>query len=236
VTAPPVWPAPPRPGQAVILPVGAPPVLFDALDYRGDDRHVAVYCDPTGTLWLDDGASRDEADQSGWRHYARHPLTQHILAGYDLGGAGRSAAHWLLADRITHQLSVGLPDDTARVLAAQPHTRSKLTGALTPRWEPYPDGHPPANAYTPGGDWRDDVHRTTALHEEIDRFLNHQAVRTLWAEIHALGSHISRRLDTSAPVTATPSAGVFSPQNRRAARLGEPREVPTAAPESIELE
>jgi hypothetical protein len=151
------WPALPRPGETVRLPLPLPPMLLEALGYRNGDRYVALrwWGGSGGDPLMSDAAMSEPGWWPAWRLLVReHPLGRAIFAGYDLGDLAEDPAeqapHWLLCDRWGKTLEVGLARDVEQLLRTQPselHAAARELGhlpvvaELLERWAP-----PPANA------------------------------------------------------------------------------------------
>ncbi|MEV0132640.1 hypothetical protein AB0H83_29790 [Dactylosporangium sp. NPDC050688] len=200
------WPDPPEPGALVDLPIAAPEVLLDALGYRGDDQHVAIFRGPQGAVWLDDGLLRDGGDLLAWHRFASHPVAE-PLARYDLGGAGRDATQWLLVDRDTNQLRVGHAGDVAEVLAGQPHTRDRFTGLRTIERTLGRAVHPDVRAARAptGPGWQAEAARAGRLLDALTRALDGSQVQQHAADVVAGIGALSAR--TSTQLHRTPGAG-----------------------------
>ncbi len=125
-------PAGPRPGHLVVLPLKSPPTLLEAVGYHGEAQYVALYWTPYGDeLMLYDGVVSRDGNWQAWLTFTDHRLTRAVLAGYQLGSSEAEAEHWLVVDRATGQMSVGLPDDVTRLLRSQPNMLHLLTDDMT---------------------------------------------------------------------------------------------------------
>ncbi|WP_433616791.1 hypothetical protein ACQP2P_15840 [Dactylosporangium sp. CA-139114] len=187
--------AAPQPGEPVVLPAEAPPVLADFLGYRGGDRYVAIYFEQ-GLLRLDDGGVRDVADQVAWRHYAASPIAQLMLGEIRLGSPAEDATHWLLLDRQTDRLTAGHPADIAAVTAAQPHTRDRFNPILAPGADVVRRTDPEllaANRPTDGPFWRSTLQRESALYAALDRHVERQHAAVVRDGIAGLRADVADR-------------------------------------------
>jgi hypothetical protein len=115
------WPGTPRPGEYVTLPLPLPPLLLNALGYRGDGRLVAVHWNADrDEMLLSDGARSWPADPRGWHEFARHPLVRATLAPYRIQTSEPEPTYALVADLWQGTLSVGLPADVTELVNSQP--------------------------------------------------------------------------------------------------------------------
>lgn len=237
------WPPLPEPGHLAELPLTAPPALLEAFDYRGDNQYVAIYRGPAGVVWLDDGASRDEGDLLAWHRLTTHPITE-PLTGYDFGGAGRNATTWLLVDRHTNNLRIGRPDDVAEILAAQPHTRGRLTNNLAAPRTQASVVHPEVRAaWAPtGSDWYLEASRHGYALDAVTDALDRVQARALVDGIAALSARVAGQINdlstSSSPSTAAslPDLSPGLPIQARSVDQVEPTSVERgAATHDIEL-
>jgi hypothetical protein len=129
------WPELPDPGQLVRLPLEPPPLFLEAIGYLGGNRFVGVAW-PEGRFLWDDGECATSADRESWSAIFGHPKLRSALAPYSLGDLAARSVHWLLVDRDTRTLLVGLVEDVQDVLEANEETRiAKSTlPAVTGGW------------------------------------------------------------------------------------------------------
>src|SRR5262245_4577598 len=116
-----------------LLSLPVPPMLEEALGYHGPSRWVAFYCTPSGDeLVYDDGTVSADGSWFAWLTFLHHPRVASTLHSYHLGSSETDATHWLLLDRETRTLSVGLPAEVKHFLrqAAPPVLTSERLTAL----------------------------------------------------------------------------------------------------------
>jgi hypothetical protein len=117
----PFWPQEPTPGGLVRLPLALPPMLCDAAGYTGSARCLAMRWTPYGDeLIYTDGELTATGWWQAWTTLCQHELGRAVLGPYRLGSSDGEAEHWLLADRRSHTLDVGLALDVRQLLATQP--------------------------------------------------------------------------------------------------------------------
>ncbi|GAA1574382.1 hypothetical protein GCM10009827_115300 [Dactylosporangium maewongense] len=210
----------PRPGEPVVLPADAPPVLGDLLGYRGGDRYVAIYFEQ-GVLRLDDGGVRDEGNATGWRQYAATPIAGMLLGGVQLGNDREDATHWLLLDRQTDRLTVGHAADIAALVAAQPHSRDRFNPVLAPGADVVRRIDPElraANEPSDGPFWRSTLQREAALYAALDWHVERQYAAVVRGGIASLRADVAdRAAGVGTPGTTTESAPLFDGVGWRAA-------------------
>ncbi|WP_432983252.1 hypothetical protein [Dactylosporangium sp. CA-233914] len=222
----------PVPGEPVVLPAEAPPVLGDFLGYRGGDRYVAIYFEQ-GLLRLDDGGVRDQADQTAWRHYAASPIAQLMLAAIRLGSPAEDATHWLLLDRQTDRLTAGRAADIAAVIAAQPHTRDRFNPLVAPGADVVRRTDPEllaANRPTDGPFWRRSLQRERALYTALDRHVERQHAAVVRDGIAGLRAEVADRTaavgtgpaDAAPPRPFTDAGWLTSPSRAQEAAPADP--------------
>jgi hypothetical protein len=130
------WPAVPRPGEYVRLPVPLPPLLLDALGYiGGDGRLVSLFWLPRGAeLLVCDGPIAQPADLEGWSQFADHPLGAALLRPYHLRSLDGPPTHSLVADLWAGTLSVGLDRDVGALLRSQPNLIGATVAMADESW------------------------------------------------------------------------------------------------------
>ena len=127
-----VWPALPRPGELVRLPLPCPPQLIELSGYRGGGRLVALWWSPFGDeLMISDGTLTETGCCRGWLCFSGHPLAHVFLEPYRLGDSDGEGEHRLLVDRYLVTLDVGLARDVEQLLATQPSELHALTADLS---------------------------------------------------------------------------------------------------------
>jgi hypothetical protein len=103
------------------LSISAPPILCDAIGYRGQARFVAFYWPPGGDeLMFTDGNISADGDWYAWLVFVHHWTVAPQLAPYDFGSSDEEAKHWLLVDRQTNELYIGAPREVCKLLVQQP--------------------------------------------------------------------------------------------------------------------
>ena len=123
-----VWPALPRPGELVRLPLPCPPQLIELSGYTGGARLVALWWSPFGDeLMISDGTLTETGRWRGWLCFSGHPLARLFLEPYRLGDSDDEGEHRLLVDRYLGTLDVGLARDVEQLLATQPSELHALT-------------------------------------------------------------------------------------------------------------
>lgn len=127
-----VWPALPRPGELVRLPLPCPPQLVELSGYGGGARLVALWRSPFGDeLMISDGTLTETGRWRGWLCFCEHPLARLFLEPYRLGDSDDEGEHRLLVDRYLGTLEVGLARDVEQLLATQPSELHTLTADLS---------------------------------------------------------------------------------------------------------
>ncbi len=124
------WPDLPTPGRLIELPLPLAPALCAA---AGIFRRRAVGRDVVGPVRGRADALRSDGEVTftgwwpAWTTLAQHALGQALFSPYELGSSDSEAVHWLLADRFSDRLLVGLALDVRQLLATQP---SELAAAV----------------------------------------------------------------------------------------------------------
>jgi hypothetical protein len=112
------WPALPRPGELVRLPLPCPPQLIELSGYTGGSRLIALWWSPLGDeLMISDGTLTETGRWRGWLCFCQHPLARLFLEPYRLGDSDDEGEHRLLVDRYLGTLDVGLARDVEQLLA-----------------------------------------------------------------------------------------------------------------------
>jgi hypothetical protein len=97
------------PSALRLLPLSCPPMLAEALGYRGASRFVAFAWSPAGDEAIyDDGYASGTGERSGYQAFVRHRLVRPLLTDIDLGSSDREGSHRLLADLAEGRLYLGL--------------------------------------------------------------------------------------------------------------------------------
>lgn len=122
-----MWPAQPREGQLVRLPLPCPPMLLDALGCESSLRYVVLWWGGgrAGEPFWWDGVATGAANADAWSALTRHNLLCRVLFdAYDLAddyvAPDWDPSHRLVVDRWNGTLDVALAADVAVLLAAQP--------------------------------------------------------------------------------------------------------------------
>jgi hypothetical protein len=127
-----LWPALPRSGELVRLPLPCPPQLIELSGYTGGGRLVALWWSSLGDeLMICDGTLTETGRWRGWVCFSGHPLARLFLEPYRLGDADDEGEHRLLVDRYLGTLEVGLARDVEQLLATQPSELHALTADLS---------------------------------------------------------------------------------------------------------
>lgn len=105
----------------------APPMLGDAVGYRGDSRFLALHWEhDADALAYTDGSQTGYGDWINWLAFAEHKHVAPRLAPYDIGDRGADASHWLLLDQESASLYAGRAEDVRRfVITAATLRQSK---------------------------------------------------------------------------------------------------------------
>ncbi len=102
------------------LSISAPPILCEAVGYRGQARFVAFYWTPAGDeLMFSDGSISADGDWYAWSVFVQHRSVAPRLAPYDFGSSDEEAKHWLLVDRQSNDLYAGAPREVCKLLVQQ---------------------------------------------------------------------------------------------------------------------
>ena len=177
-----LWPALPRAGELVRLPLPCPPQLIELSGYTGGSRLVALWWSPRGEeLMISDGTLSETGRWRGWLCFSGHPLAHLFLEPYRLGDSDDEGEHRLLVDRYLGTLDVGLARDVEQLLATQPSELHALTADLS------------------AGETEALLQRLLDVHGERDRANSpqqlHAEVRVVWQREHELLDQLTALLD-----------------------------------------
>jgi hypothetical protein len=107
------------PSTLQLVPLPCPPMLAEAIGYRGASRFVAFAWSPAGDEAIyDDGYASGTGEWTAYLAFVRHPVVRPLLADVQLGSSDREASHWLLADLAEGRLYLGLRPVVRRFLRA----------------------------------------------------------------------------------------------------------------------
>jgi hypothetical protein len=101
------------------LALPSPPMLAEALGYRGAARFVAFHWSPFGDeAMYDDGYASGTGEWTGYLAFVSHPAVRPLLGDARLGDSEREAEDWLLADLVEGRLYLGHRSVVDRFLRA----------------------------------------------------------------------------------------------------------------------
>lgn len=107
------------PSTLRLLPLSCPPMLAEAVGYRGASRFVAFAWSPAGDEAIyDDGYASGTGEWTAYLAFVCHPVVRPLLADAQLGSSDREASHWLLADLAEGRLYLGPRLEVRRFLRA----------------------------------------------------------------------------------------------------------------------
>jgi hypothetical protein len=114
--------------QLVNLPI--PPMLLDALGYRGEARFVAVYFGAGDECYYSDGVvTATGHDPHAYLSFVRHPACCLALAPFQLGNSDFEAEAFLILDRQENRAYVAPVAEARRFLREQ-WNESPATGPV----------------------------------------------------------------------------------------------------------
>lgn len=81
--------------------IPAPPMLSEAVGYRGDNRYIGLWWDQSGDelVWSDGTQTLCGGNHEAYLLFVRHPSVVSHLFGYRFGNSDEQAKHALLFDR-----------------------------------------------------------------------------------------------------------------------------------------
>lgn len=98
--------------------IPVPPMLSEAVGYRGDNRHIGLWWDQSGDeLFLSDGAKTlCGGNHEAYLIFACHPSVVSHLFGHGFGNSERPANHALLLDRQENIIYTGRSENVQHFL------------------------------------------------------------------------------------------------------------------------